>query len=206
VSDNKKIYVPSHPLPGPRSGALTEFNPGTRTLDAGFKIAPQFRSLPVDIVFEKDVAVELRDGVTIYIDVFGPGGSEKVPVIVAWSRYGKGQGTSLSVMGVFGLVGLSNGIVSGLEKFEGLDPAYRCAQGYAVCNPDIRGVVDSEGDSVLWDRQDGRDCYDLIEWLAEQEWCTGKVAMSGTSYLTVSQWFTAAEQPPHLAAIIRGRV
>jgi hypothetical protein len=37
--------------------------------------------------------------------------------------------------------------------------------------------------------------------LAEQAWCSGKVAMSGTSYLAVSQWFTAAEQPPHLAAI-----
>ena len=120
---------------------------------------------------------------------------------MAWSPYGKGQGTSASVMGVFGLVGLDNGVVSGLEKFEGPDPAYWCAQGYAICNPDIRGVVDSEGDSVLWDRQEGRDCYDLIEWLAEQEWCTGKVGMSGTSYLAVSQWFTAAEQPPHLAAI-----
>ena len=201
MNHDKKVYVPSHPLPGPRSGALTEFDPGVRTLEAGFKIAPQFRSLPVDIVFEKDVAVELRDGVTIYVDVFRPVGAGKVPVIVAWSPYGKGQGTSVSVMGVFALVGLSNGIVSGLEKFEGPDPAYWCAQGYAICNPDIRGVVDSEGDSVLWDRQDGRDCYDLIEWLAEQEWCAGKVAMSGTSYLAVSQWFTAAEQPPHLAAI-----
>jgi uncharacterized protein len=201
VSDDKKIYIPSHPLPGPRSGALTNFDPGTRTLEAGFKIAPQFLSLPVDIVFEKDIAVELRDGVAIYVDVFRPAGAEKVPIIVAWSPYGKGQGTSLSVMGVFALVGLSNGIVSGLEKFEGADPAYWCAQGYAICNPDIRGVVDCEGDSVLWDRQDGRDCYDLIEWLAEQEWCSGKVGMSGTSYLAVSQWFTAAEQPPHLAAI-----
>ncbi len=201
MNHDKKIYIPSHPLPAPRTGALTKFDPGTRTLEAGFKIAPQFRSLPVDIVFEKDVAVKLRDGVTIYVDVFRPVGSGKVPAIVAWSPYGKGQGTSVSVMGVFALVGLSNGIVSGLEKFEGPDPAYWCAQGYAICNPDIRGVVDSEGDSVLWDRQDGRDCYDLIEWLARQEWCTGKVAMSGTSYLAVSQWFTAAEQPPHLAAI-----
>ncbi len=25
--------------------------------------------------------------------------------------------------------------------------------------------------------------------------------MSGTSYLAISQWFTAAEQPPHLTAI-----
>lgn len=201
MSADQKIFVPSRPLPAARSGLLTDFDPGTRTLEAGFRIAPQFRSLPVDVVFEKDVAVQLRDGVTIHIDVFRPTGTEKVPVIVAWSPYGKGQGTSLSVMGVFGLVGLDNGIVSGLEKFEGPDPAYWCAQGYAICNPDIRGVVDSEGDSVLWDRQEGRDCYDLIEWLAEQEWCSGKVGMSGTSYLAVSQWFTAAEQPPHLAAI-----
>src|SRR5689334_5752925 len=38
----------------------------------------------------------------------GTGGEEKVPVIVAYSPYGKGQGTSPSVMGIFGLVGLDN--------------------------------------------------------------------------------------------------
>ena len=202
ASDEQKMtFVPSRPLPAARTGLLTGFDPGTRTLEAGFQIAPQFRSIPVDIVFEKDIAVQLRDGVTIHVDVFRPAGAQQVPVIVAWSPYGKGQGTSASVMGVFGMVGLDNGVVSGLEKFEGPDPAYWCAHGYAVCNPDIRGVVDSDGDSVLWDRQEGRDCHDLIEWLAEQPWCTGKVGMSGTSYLAVSQWFTAAEQPPHLAAI-----
>lgn len=199
--DDQKIYTASHPLPAPRTGLLTPFEPGTRTLEAGFRLAPQFRPLPVDVVFEKDVAVTLRDGVTIHVDVFRPVGTDPVPVIVAWSPYGKGQGSSVSVMGVFGLVGLDNSVVSGLEKFEAPDPAYWVAQGYAVCNPDVRGVVDSEGDSVLWDRQEGRDCHDLIEWLAAQEWCTGKVGMSGTSYLAVSQWFTAAEQPPHLAAI-----
>jgi predicted acyl esterase len=201
VSDDQKMFVPSQPLPPGRTGLLTGFEPGTRTLEAGFQIAPQFQPIPVDIRFDKDVAVELRDGVTIHVDVLRPAGTEQVPVIVAWSPYGKGQGTSASVMGVFGMVGLDNGIVSGLEKFEGPDPAYWCARGYAICNPDIRGVVDSDGDSVLWDRQEGRDCYDLIEWLAEQPWCSGKVGMSGTSYLAVSQWFTAAEQPPHLAAI-----
>lgn len=202
MSEDQKVFVPSHPLePGDRYGILSEFDPGTRTLAAGFQIAPPFKPLPVDIVLDKDIAVTLRDGVTIYVDVLRPAGTEAVPVIVAWSPYGKGQGTSASVMGVFGMVGLDNGIVSGLEKFEGPDPAYWCAQGYAICNPDIRGVANSDGDSVLWDRQEGRDCYDLIEWLALQQWCTGKVAMSGTSYLAVSQWFTAAEQPPHLAAI-----
>ncbi|MEV0844348.1 CocE/NonD family hydrolase [Streptomyces sp. NPDC049954] len=143
----------------------------------------------------------LRDGVTIHVDLFRPAGAERVPVIVAWSPYGKAQGTSAGVMGIFGMVGLDNGVVSGLEKFEGPDPAYWCARGYAIRNPDIRGVADSEGDSVLWDRQEGRDCHDLVEWLGVQDWCTGKFAMSGTSCLAVSPWFTAAEQPPHLAAI-----
>lgn len=157
-------------------------------------------------MFEKDTPVQLRDGTTIHVDIFRPTGSETVPAIVAWSPYGKAQGTSASVMGVFGLVGLDNSVVSGLEKFEGPDPAYWCARGYAIVNPDIRGVVDSEGDSLLWDRQEGRDCFDVIEWLADQDWCSGKIGMSGTSYLAVSQWFTAAEQPPHLAAINPGRV
>lgn len=201
MSDDLKMFIGSQPLPAARTGVLTGFDPGTRTLPAGYRIAPQFRSLPVDIVFEKDVPVRLRDGATIHIDLFRPADTKPVPAIVAWSPYGKGQGTSPSVMGVFGMVGLDSGIVSGLEKFEGPDPAYWCAHGYAVCNPDIRGVVDSDGDSVLWDRQEGRDCHDLIEWLADQEWSTGKIGMSGTSYLAVSQWFTAAEQPEHLAAI-----
>lgn len=201
MSESQKLFVPSRPLPAARAGQLTAFEPGTRTLKAGLQVAPPFRPLPVDITFEKDVAVTLRDGVTIYVDVFRPTGADKVPVLLAWSPYGKGQGTSMSVMGVFGLVGLANSVVSGLEKFEGPDPAYWCAKGYAICNPDGRGIVDGEGDSVLWDRQEGRDCHDVIEWLAEQGWCSGKVGMSGTSYLAVSQWFTAAEQPKHLAAI-----
>ena len=113
-------------------------------LKAGPKIASPFYSLPVDVVFEKNLAVTLRDGVTVYVDVFRPVGAERVPVIVAWSPYGKGQGTLQSVMGIFGLVGLDNVIVSGLERFEGPDPAYWCAHGYAICNPDIRGVANCE--------------------------------------------------------------
>ncbi|MFE5776822.1 CocE/NonD family hydrolase [Brachybacterium sp. NPDC056505] len=201
MSDVQKIFTPSSALPEGRTGVLTPFDPGTRTLPAGHRAAPGFAELPVDVVLEKDTPVTLRDGTVIHVDVFRPTGAEQVPVIVAWSPYGKGQGTSDSVRGVFAMVGLDDGIVSGLEKFEGPDPAYWCARGYAICHPDPRGVIDSEGDSVLWDRQEGRDCYDVIEWLAEQPWCTGKVGMSGTSYLAVSQWFTAAEQPPHLAAI-----
>jgi predicted acyl esterase len=203
MMENQKIYMPSLPLVSgsDRYGQLSNFEPGTQILKAGSQLTPAFRPLTVDIVFEKDVAVTLRDGTLTHVDLFRPVGTDQVPVIVAFSPYGKGQGTSPSAMGVFSLVGLENSILSGLAKFEGPDPAFWCAQGYAICNPDIRGVANSGGDSVLWDRQEGQDAYDLIEWLGVQEWCNGNVAMSGTSYLAASQWFTAAEQPPHLAAI-----
>jgi predicted acyl esterase len=135
------------------------------------------------------------------VDVFRPPGAGQVPCLVAWSPYGKSQGTAPSVTGLFAMIGLPNSALSGLEKFEGPDPAYWCPRGYAVCNPDPRGIAMSEGDSVMFGTQEGEDCYDVIEWLAAQEWCSGKVGMSGTSYLTVAQWFTAALQPPHLAAI-----
>ncbi|MDT8303906.1 MAG: CocE/NonD family hydrolase, partial [Sedimentisphaerales bacterium] len=174
---------------------------GTRILPAGFQVGPRFRPLPIEIVFEKDVAVTLRDGARIYVDVFRPVGTEKVPVIIAWSPYGKSGGTAPRTTGLFDMLGLDNGMLSGLAKFEGPDPAYWCAQGYAICNPDPRGVAHSDGDITMIGRQEGKDCHDLIEWLAVQDWCNSKVAMSGTSYLAFSQWFTAAEQPPHLAAI-----
>lgn len=202
MSDDEKAFVRSYPYEaGPARGALSPFEPGIRTLPAGFQVAPGFLPLPLEIVFEKDVAVMLRDGVTIFTNVFRPAGSERVPVIVAWSPYGKSGGTAPTTTSLFDMIGVDNSALSGLGKFEGPDPAFWCANGYAICNPDPRGIANSSGDSYLWDRQEGRDCHDLIEWLAEQEWCNGKVGMSGTSYLAVSQWFTAAEQPPHLAAI-----
>jgi len=65
MSEDLRIYSASQPLPLPlppsRTGMLTAFKPGTRILEAGFQIAPQFLPLPVDIVFEKDVAITLRD-------------------------------------------------------------------------------------------------------------------------------------------------
>lgn len=197
-----KVLVPAYPYEaGMAHGLLSPFEPGTRTLPAGHQVGSRFRPLPVEIVFEKDVAVTLRDGVTIYTDVFRPTGETKMPVLIAWSPYGKSGGTAPKTTGLYDLLGIDNGMLSGLAKFEGPDPAFWCARGYAVCNPDPRGIARSEGDAHLIGRQEAQDCYDLIEWLAGQGWCSGRVGMSGTSYLAFSQWFTAAERPPHLAAI-----
>jgi uncharacterized protein len=200
--DDDAVFVPANPMGmEPEQALFSDFEPGIRTLPVGFQVAPRFQPLPVEIVFEKDVAVTLRDGVTIYVDVMRPAGSEKVPVIVAWSPYGKSTGNAPKYNAIFDMLGMDPSKVSGLMKFEGPDPAFWCAHGYAVCNPDPRGAFNSEGDILVWSRQEGKDYHDLIEWLAVQDWCSGKVGTSGNSYLAISQWFVAAEQPPHLAAI-----
>ncbi|GGF30701.1 CocE/NonD family hydrolase [Subtercola lobariae] len=194
--------VPSLPYDENTEPALFEkFEPGTRVLPAGFQTDPKFRPIPVDIVFEKDVAVPLRDGTVIYTDIFRPAGTDKVPVLVAWSPYGKSGGTHPKNWNLFNLLGVNQSGLSGLSKFEAPDPSYWVANGYAIANPDPRGIRHSEGDATIWTKQEGEDYYDLIEWLAAQEWSNEKVGLSGTSYLAISQWLAAAEQPPHLAAI-----
>ncbi|MDQ6876151.1 MAG: CocE/NonD family hydrolase [Candidatus Dormibacteraeota bacterium] len=202
MTEDQAVVTPAVPYDeASEQGIFSRFEPGTRTLPVGFQVDPRFKPLEVEIVLEKDVAVTLRDGVTIYVDVLRPAGTERVPVIVAWSPYGKSRGHAPMYVQLFQLLGMDTGMVSGLMKFEGPDPAFWCAQGYAVCNPDPRGSFNSEGDIRVWSRQEGEDFSDLIEWLGVQDWCNGKVGLSGNSYLAISQWFAAAEQPPHLAAI-----
>ncbi len=125
MSDEEKIFVPSYPYnAGEEHGIFSKFDPGTRILKAGSRIQPRFRPLPVDIVFEKDVPVTLRDGVTTYTDVFRPTGTKKVPVIVAWSPYGKSQGTAPRISFLYDVMGMAPDLVSGLAKWEAPDPAY----------------------------------------------------------------------------------
>lgn len=62
MTDNKKIHIPSCLLWTARSSVLTTFEPDASTLEADYQTAPPFEPLPIDIVFEKDVAVTLRDG------------------------------------------------------------------------------------------------------------------------------------------------
>ncbi len=200
----KMVFVPAlnYIDNGIEHGVLSPFAPGRRELKKGDVIAPGFKPLECDIVMLKDVAVKMRDGVTIYTDVYLPADTdEKVPVLIAWSPYGKSAGTAPRYVNLFNMLGMGNMWSSGLTKFEGPDPSYWCSKGYAVCNPDPRGIAHSEGDITMIGSQEAADCYDLIEWLAEQEWCSGRTALTGTSYLTFSQWFIAAAQPPHLTCI-----
>lgn len=156
--------------------------------------------LPCDIVLERDVPVVMGDGATIYTDVFRPADNDQHPAIVAWSPYGKEVGGWV-LDDVPYRAGVPVSALSGLEKFEGPDPAYWVSHGYVVLNPDIRGAYKSEGDIMFWSHRQALDGCDFIQWAANREWSNKKVGMTGNSWLAMSQWLIAAENPPHLAAI-----
>ncbi len=152
---------------------------------------------------ERDVAVRLRDGVTIYADVFRPEEHEEdLPVLVAWGPYGKHFPT-FEIYARFPGCGVKTEWVDPeFTIFEGPDPTHWCPLGYGIVNVDPRGLWCSEGEATfIDDQQEAFDCYDVIEWAAGLEWSNGKVGMTGVSYLTQIQWQVAALRPPHLAAI-----
>lgn len=145
-----------------------------------------------------DVAVHMRDGVTIYVDLFRPAAAGQVPAIVAWGPYGKHAPVKYDI---FPNHGVDPSWVSKYAGFEAPDPLYWTRHGYAVVNVDPRGMWHSEGDATFYSAQEASDVFDLIEWCGTQPWSTGKVGMSGVSYLAIVQWRAAADHPPHLAAI-----
>jgi len=184
------VFEPAPPLP-------TDYAFGRQTtiLKQGSVFPPAAMPLPCDIRWDRDVPVILRDGVTIYTDILRPMGDGEVPAIVAWSPYGK----TIPQKDVQS--GVDPKEVTGLTKSEGPDAGFWVSQGYAVVNPDARGAGKSEGDIYAWGSVDGQDGHDVIEWIAQQPWSTGKVALHGTSWLAIAQWFIAETKPPHLSAI-----
>ncbi len=151
------------------------------------------------ILCEQDVGVKMRDGVTIYCDIYRPKDeSQKYPAIVSWSWFGKRPGEGMSE---WQIMGVPPHTVSKFAKFESPDPMYWVYQGYAVANVDVRGAGHSEGNVHMFTHQDREDGYDFIEWLAVQHWCNGNVGMSGNSGVAMHQWGVASMQPPHLKCI-----
>ena len=55
---------------------------------------------------------------------------------------------------------------------------------------------------IFFCRTEINDYGQIIEWAGTQPWSNGKVALHGVSYLAICQWYAAALQPPHLAAIV----
>src|SRR6266568_1979071 len=78
--------------------------------------------------------------------------------------------------------------------------AYFASHGYVFALVDVRGRGNSAGEFEAF-AHESEDGHDVVEWLAQQPFCDGKVAMWAGSYGGFDQWATAKEFPPHLATI-----
>jgi predicted acyl esterase len=153
------------------------------------------------LVIERNLSVPLRDGVKIFVDVYRPAGAageRDLPLLLGWSPYGK-HGLTNQVF--WPASGVRPAWLSNLTAFEAPDPVYWGERGYAVAFADPRGAWQSGGDFHHNGPQEGQDCYDAIQWLAEQSWSNGKVGMTGVSYLAAIQYLVAPLKPPALAAL-----
>jgi len=156
------------------------------------------------IRFERDVVVPMRDGTKLSTNVFRPAEGKRVPVVMSVTPYGKDKLPDRIGNFFMWLAGVRFGDIqiSRYTGFEAPDPFYWVRAGYAVMQADVRGMHKSEGRAGVLSNQDAEDYYDLIEWAAAQSWCDGGVALSGVSYLAMSQWRVAPLRPPHLKAIV----
>lgn len=169
----------------PKERAYPGFNPRRQTVDG--------------LLIDYDVAIPLRDGVTIYADIYRSEGMEgPLPAILFWSAYGKHWRWPGPLRSAF----TQGAVVSDHAPVECQDPITWCPRGYTFVVPDPRGIFYSEGDATCWSTQEGDDVHDTIEWIAVQPWCTGKVGMAGSSYFAIAQWFAGATRPPHLTALM----
>jgi uncharacterized protein len=134
---------------------------------------------PSGVILEKNVPASMRDGVKIAVDIYKPAqGKGPWPVILAYSPFPKER------------------------IFESAKPAFYCNQGYVCVQASERGIGFNQGKFTMHGAQAAQDGYDLVEWIAGQPWCTGKVGMMGASGYGVMQWMTAPLNPPHLKSLV----
>ena len=149
---------------------------------------------------EKDVAIKVRDGITLYADVYRPDtdSGERFPALLAYAYWCKNTNESFAWMAEHPQKYLETPFWDG--SLEACNFNYTVPRGFAHVIVDPRGVGDSEGYGTKpWFNKE--DVYDVVEWIAEQPWCTGKVGMIGPSAFSIMQIHAGAVRPPHLAAL-----
>lgn len=72
--------------------------------------------------------------------------------------------------------------------------------GYAVVTGSIRGTGCSGGAFDLFDRTHALDGYEVVEWLARENWTDG-VGLAGGSYTAITALHIASTSPPSLKAV-----
>jgi hypothetical protein len=133
------------------------------------------------LTIETDLAVPMRDGVTLATAVWRPDGPGPWAVLLARTPYGR---TSTEHLGN-----------AKLPDIRALVDA-----GYAVVVQDMRGTSESPG-TFEPHRFDENDTVDTLSWIANQSWCDGTMGMWGASYMGFAQWQAATRAPAGLRAI-----
>ncbi len=143
------------------------------------------KSLPMKV--ETGVYATMRDGTRIALKIYRPDAEGTFPALFAASPYQYDtDDLPHSTQFLWREVG---------------PVAWYVGHGYCYVHADVRGTGNSGGEYGFLDREEQQDYYELIEWVARQPWCTGKVGGIGQSYYAWSQWFMGVVNPPHLACI-----
>jgi uncharacterized protein len=130
--------------------------------------------------------VAMRDGVELNVRITRPDTPGKFPTILEYNPYRR-----------------LNAPPAGSRDGYPLVVPYLAERGYVVVQYDVRGTGSSAGFCTdMYSQDERRDGYEMVEWCAAQSWCTGAVGMIGKSYGAVVQWQVAAQNPPHLKAIV----
>lgn len=74
------------------------------------------------MVWERNVAIPMRDGIQIYADIYRPDVDTEVPVILAWSPFGKHLDNHRMMKDLPERLGTAQATESGYNVFEGPDP------------------------------------------------------------------------------------
>jgi predicted acyl esterase len=144
------MQVAYKPISKPEVGVnnYQGFTPGkTEVLRKGAK-PHNARPLESDIRIDHDVEIIVRDGCRLYVDIYRPADvpeDEKLPAVISWSCYGKKYSALHMLPICIWNCCVPNEALSGLEKFEGLDPVVWCPRGYAIVSVDSRGTGNSDG-------------------------------------------------------------
>lgn len=123
-----------------------------------------------------EVFADMRDGVKLAGNLYLPDGPGPFPIVVQRTPYGKDTMFAHP---------------SWAKKYT--------KHGYGFLVQDVRGKGRSEGfyQAFINDAFDG---YDTIEWMARQDWCDGKIGISGGSAMGITANLAATMRPPHLVA------
>ncbi len=169
-------------------------------------IIKDISGLENEVIIDRDVGVETRDGVRLSANVYRPKTQGPFPVVMMLTAYHKDEGPNQypdyirrNATADYDMGQIK---VSPWTPWEGPDPAYWVQQGYAVVTLDSRGYGKSEGVASVLSMQDRHDFHDAITWAGTQDWSTGNVGLTGVSYLAIAQWVAASSAPEHLKAIM----